>query len=46
MAENLVEAWLEVQQYGGPVEARHHCLERIVLIQEAVLVRTDDPVGR
>jgi len=29
---------------GGPVKAGHHCLKRIFLIQETILVRANDAI--
>ena len=42
MAQDLVEPGLEIEQLGGAVEARHHRLERVLFVEEAVLVRPDD----
>src|SRR6185312_9628260 len=46
VAEDLVEARFQIEQLGCPVEPRHHVLERVVLVQEAVLIGPDDLVGR
>jgi hypothetical protein len=46
LSQNLVEAGFEIEQVRGPVEPRHHRLEWILLMQEAVLVGSDDGVRR
>ena len=46
VAQHLVQAGLEIEQLGRAVEARHHRLERILLVEKAVLVGPDDSIGR
>ena len=46
VAKHLVQTGLEIEQLGGAVEAAHHRLERILLVQEAVLIRHDDAISR
>src|SRR5258705_13757244 len=46
MAEDLVKTGLEVEKLSRAVETGHHRLERVLLVQETVLVRHDDSIGR
>ena len=43
--QHLVVPRIQAQPLGGIVEARHHRLERILLVEEAVLVGADQGLG-
>src|SRR5688500_15321756 len=45
MAKHLVKARLEVEEFRRTVEALHHRLERILRLEEAILVGANDLVG-
>jgi len=38
LSQHLVQARLQVEKLRGLVESRHHCLERILLVEKAILV--------
>src|SRR4030095_6471581 len=44
VTEDLVETGLEVEEVGSSIEPRHHCLERVLLVEETVFVGPDDAV--
>ena len=46
MPQHLVEPWLQVEQFGCAIEARHHRLEGIFLVEETIFVRADYSIGR
>ena len=46
VAQDLVEAGLEIEELSGPIEPAHHRLERVLLVEEPVLVGMDDSAGR
>src|SRR5215218_8685947 len=43
--QHLVEPRLEVEKVGSAVEPRHHRFERVLLVQEAILVGANDAIG-
>ena len=42
VAQDAVEPRVEIQLFGSEVEPVHHCLERVVLVENNVLVRQND----
>jgi hypothetical protein len=47
MPEDLIETGFEIEKLSGPIEPRHHRLERIFLfVEKTVLVRPNDSIGR
>src|SRR5687767_2033033 len=44
--QHLVQAGLEIEEFGRAIEALHHRFERVLLVEKPVLVRPDDSFSR